>query len=197
MINLIKNKKDYLHYIECDRIALSRNKRTIISCFKSWIIKDEVWKFQRALRKYEYAKNCRKGVLSNFYWVITKLRYNRLSIKLGFAIPPNVFGAGLAIAHSGTIVVNGGAKIGRNCRLNVGVNIGTKAGGDISAPTIGDNVYIGPGAKLFGDIIIADGIAIGANAVVNKSFEDTNITIAGVPARKISDKGSEGLLIIT
>jgi serine O-acetyltransferase len=62
-------------------------------------------------------------------------------------------------------------------------------------PTIGDNVFIGPGAKIFGDIIIASGIAIGANSVVNKSFLETDITIAGVPARKVSNRGSRGLLV--
>ena len=60
---------------------------------------------------------------------------------------------------------------------------------------IGDNVYIGPGAMLFGPIRIADEIAIGANSVVNRSFEEPGITIAGAPARKVSDRGSEGLLI--
>ena len=59
---------------------------------------------------------------------------------------------------------------------------------------LGNNVYIGPGAKIFGDIKIADGIAIGANSVVNKSFTEPNIGIAGVPAQKINDKGSEKLV---
>lgn len=54
---------------------------------------------------------------------------------------------------------------------------------------IGKHVYIGPGAKIFGDIYIADDIAIGANAVVNKSFTTPGITVAGVPAKIISDKG--------
>ena len=63
------------------------------------------------------------------------------------------------------------------------------------APVIGDNVYIGAGAKIFGDIFIADGIAIGANSVVNKSFSEPNVTIAGNPAKIISDKGSKGLLV--
>jgi serine O-acetyltransferase len=107
----------------------------------------------------------------------------------------NVFGPGLSIAHRGTIVINNATKIGANCRLHACVNIGTKAGYDNMAPKIGDNVYIGPGVKIFGNIEIADGIAIGANAVVNRSFIEPNITIAGVPAKKINDKGSEGLLI--
>ena len=56
------------------------------------------------------------------------------------------------------------------------------------SPILGDNVYIGPGAKLFGKITIADNISIGANAVVTKSFEQENISIAGVPAKIISEK---------
>jgi serine O-acetyltransferase len=69
------------------------------------------------------------------------------------------------------------------------VNIGA-SGGRSEAPQIGDNVYIAPGAKIYGDITIADGIAIGANAVVNDSFLEPNVTIAGVPAKKIGDGGS-------
>ncbi len=53
------------------------------------------------------------------------------------------------------------------------------------APQIGDNVYISPGAKLFGDIVIGDNVKIGANAVVNKSFPEGNCTLVGVPARKV------------
>ena len=53
-------------------------------------------------------------------------------------------------------------------------------------------IYIGPGAKLFGKIYIADGCAIGAGSVVNKSFETPNMAIAGVPAREIGVR-KEGL----
>ena len=59
---------------------------------------------------------------------------------------------------------------------------------------IGDNVYIGPD-KTFGSITIADDIAIGANSVVNSSFTQPGITIAGIPAKKVSNKGSERLII--
>ena len=56
--------------------------------------------------------------------------------------------------------------------------------------TIGENVWIGPGVKIFGKINIADGIMIGANSVVNKSFNEHDITIAGVPAKKIKNSGN-------
>jgi serine O-acetyltransferase len=87
--------------------------------------------------------------------------------------------------HRGTIVVNDKARIGDNCRIHVCVNIGEANGG---APTIGNNVYIGPGAKIFGPITIADGVTIGANAVVNKSITTPNISIGGIPARPLIKK---------
>ena len=80
-----------------------------------------------------------------------------------------------------------------------GVNVGTSAGLDVNghfnntnAPTFGNNVYIGPGAKIFGKITIGDNVAIGANAVVNKDVP-SNVTVGGIPARIISNKGSNGL----
>lgn len=117
------------------------------------------------------------------------MKYQVLSILCGYSIPLNCIGKELSIAHRGTIVISSGARIGENCRMHVGVNIGTLPGCGTVAPQIGDNVYIGPGAKLYGRIEIASGIVIGANAVVTKSLTEENICIAGVPARKISDKG--------
>ena len=122
-------------------------------------------------------------------------RFRALSTTLGYAIPPNVFGPGQALAHRGTLIVNSRVRVGENCRIHTDVNIGTQAGFFDKVPKIGNNVYIGPGAKIFGAIEIADNIAIGANAVVTKSFSEPGITIAGVPAIKISDKGSERMVI--
>ena len=87
------------------------------------------------------------------------------------------------------------ASIGENCRIHAGVNIGTAAGTIGQAPKIGNNVYIGPGAKIFGPITLADGVVIGANAVVNRDCLEKNATLVGVPAKVINHKGSEGLLI--
>lgn len=101
-------------------------------------------------------------------------------------IPINTCDVGLSIAHVGPIVINSKAKIGKNCRIYVGVNIGE---GSRRVPTIGDNVFIGPGCKIFNEIMIADGCKIGANTVVNKSFNIENSIVAGIPARllKIDD----------
>lgn len=193
---MIRSKKDYIYYLECDRVALVQSKDSgVVIRIKNWILCNKIWKFQKLLRKAEYVKNCKQGIIGKVCYSIILFRFKRLSLKLGFSIPLNVFGPGLSIAHYGTIVVNGGAKVGRNCRLHTCVNIGTQAGSSNLAPIIGDNVYIGPGAKLFGPIVIGNDIAIGANSVVTKSFEENHITIVGAPARKISDKGSEGFMI--
>ena len=47
-------------------------------------------------------------------------------------------------------------------------------------PLLGDFIFIGPGAKLFGDIKIGNGVRVGANAVVNKSVADGK-TVFGCP----------------
>ena len=58
-------------------------------------------------------------------------------------------------------------------------------------PTIGSRVYIGPGAKIIGNIQIGNNVAIGANAVVTKDVPD-NAVVAGIPARIISMDGADG-----
>jgi serine O-acetyltransferase len=183
---MISSYDDYLEYLEADRIALGREKG-----FKKYLL-DDIWKFQKTLRRLEYLINCGGNRVVRKW---TYLRFRRQSVRLGFSIPVNIFGPGLSIAHYGTIIVNGGARVGANCRLHACTNIGTTAGKSADAPRIGDNVYIGPGAKIFGDIDIGPNTVIGANAVVNKSFPEGNCTLGGIPAKVISRKTSEGLLV--
>lgn len=189
---MIRSYQEYRHYLDADRIALKR-------VFNRFIIHDEIWKFQRLLRKLEYVMNCKRQKHLGWllYYKLLSLRFHRKSVKIGFEIPPNTFGPGLSIAHRGTLVVHPDARIGKNCRIHVDVVIGTRPGPVDKVPTIGDNCYIGPGAKIYGDIVLGDNMAIGANSVVNRSFKDGYQTIAGIPARKISDTGSDEFLIST
>src|ERR1035437_8555062 len=183
---MIKSKKDYHFFLEADRIALNKKKSNFISGVISIFFPDYIWNFQKLLRKLEFAKNCRKSFFNDFNILILQFRFKRLSLKLGFFIPPNVFGPGLAIMHYGTIVVNANSRIGNNCRIHPCTNIGA-SGGSPKAPQIGNNVYIGPGVKIYGDITIANNVAIAANAAVNKSFTEENIMVGGVPAKKIKE----------
>lgn len=182
---MIMSKKEYREYYLCDL------KQTGILNVKFYNrISDPRFKFYRLLRYTEYRFNCKRKLYNKLYNKIVMISFKRLSNKLAWTIPINVFDKGLSIVHVGSIVVSGDAKIGKNCRIHVGVNIGrAPAKGIDGAPIIGDNVYLGPGAKLFGGITVGDNVVVGANAVVNKSFP-SNCTIAGVPAKKISNNTS-------
>lgn len=180
---MITNKKELIEYLEADKIALGKCRK------RPKIVGDEIWRFEILLRKAEYYHNCSQNIFGKFLSYFFQYRLYKLRIKYGFSIPINTFGPGLSIAHIGTIVVNGNAKIGKNCRLQECTTIGATNGSD-KAPILGDNIFIGSGARIIGEITIANDIAIGANALVNKTVEEEGITIAGVPAKKISNNSS-------
>lgn len=90
--------------------------------------------------------------------------------------------------HVGPVLTNLRVRMGENVVIHMNTAFVAQGISD-DVPTIGNDVVIGKGATLLGEICIADGIAIGANALVNKSFDTPNIAIAGVPVKKVSDNG--------
>lgn len=186
---MIQSKKEYKYYLSQDRKALKIPlKLSLIERIKYLLFPNYIWNFEKLLRKTEYLNNVksRDVFFRRIRLIICRAKLRKMQLKLSFSIPINVFGPGLSIAHYGTIVVNNNAKVGANCRIHACVNIGASAGKS-EAPTIGNNVYIGPGAILFGNIQIADNITIGANSTVNKSFEKQNVVIAGTPATIVKE----------
>lgn len=147
------------------------------------------WRFIKLLRKCEFYRY--KFEHSHMpHWkamyYIARTRKNWLGVFIGVEVPECCFDEGLIIHHCGSIVVNGSSVIGKNCQLHGDNCIGNIGRGVLTnCPHIGDNVDIGVGAKVLGGIYIADNIKIGANAVVTKSFEESGITIVGIPAKRI------------
>jgi serine O-acetyltransferase len=81
-----------------------------------------------------------------------------------------------------SIFISGDSKIGRNCVIFQQVTIGSNALPDskrAGAPEIGDNCYIGAGAKVIGKIKIGDNVRIGANAVVYEDVPDNSVVLSG------------------
>ena len=115
------------------------------------------------------------------------------TIRYGIDISRDArIGSGLYIGHFGGIFVNQGVVIGDNCNLSQGVTLGQLNRGDkAGCPTIGNDVYIAPGAKIVGRIFVGDYAAIGANAVVVNDVA-AHTTVGGIPARPLSGNGSEG-----
>lgn len=123
--------------------------------------------------------------LYNLIWLKRSQRRSGLSMPVGLKI-----GKGLFISHSGSIIINSQCVIGENCNIAPMVVIGWgKNKGVEGFPVIGDRVWIGPGAKIFGPITIGNDVAIGANAVVNFNVPE-NSTVVGNPAKIIENKGS-------
>lgn len=123
--------------------------------------------------------------------------YFWVSLITGIYVPiESKIGEGLYIGHWGGIIIHCAVVIGTNCNLSQGVTIGEGGReGKRGVPVIGDRVYIGPGAKVFGNIIIGNDVAIGANAVVNKSIPD-NAVVGGIPATILNYNGSKDFVII-
>jgi serine O-acetyltransferase len=130
-------------------------------------------------------------------WIVAKpvvaLLLRRYTFKFGFDISPDLkIGSGLYIGHFGGVVINQDVVIGDNCNLSHGVTLGQVNRGErAGSPVIGNNVYIGPGAKIIGRIRVGNGAAVGANAVVVDDVPD-GTAVAGVPAKVVSHSGSAG-----
>ena len=93
-------------------------------------------------------------------------RYNQFLTGVDIA-PGAVIGPGLRLSHGTGLVIGGFAKLGGGALLLHGVTIGSPHPGSVEKmPVIGDNVFIGAGAKVIGDITIGDDVFIGVNAIV-------------------------------
>jgi len=89
------------------------------------------------------------------------------------------FSDGLVLMHPIGVVINSKVKAGKNITIESGVVIGDEKG---FSPSLGDNVFIGAGAKIIGNVIVGNNVKIGANAVVVKDIPD-NSTALGIPAK--------------
>lgn len=178
---MITDRKTYREYVKEDLKAYGL---THVGFYNYWWM--DCLRFQLRLRRIEYLHNSAgHNPLKRLWRFVLEVVNHRLATRLGFTIPKNVFGPGLHIVHYGTIVVHPDARVGRNCRLHPSTSIGDYNG----VPRLGDNVYIGPGAKIYGPVTLGNNVAVGANAVVNKSF-GSNVTLGGVPARIVAEKGA-------
>ena len=97
------------------------------------------------------------------------------------------FGPGLVIMHPMGIVINSKVVGGDNITLESGVVIGDEKG---RSPSLGNDIFVGSGAKIIGDLRLGDGVKVGANAVVTRSAGE-GATLLGVPAKPYNKKHRE------
>ena len=180
---MIANKSDLKEYLNSDNqwlIPRSTKDKVIekIGAYPAATFR----KYLKLLRKQEYYINTSNG--NRLKWLLSVFyegRKNRLGMRLGFEIGPNCFGRGLNLYHS-NVVINPAVHAGDNCSLH-GANCIGNNGVTAGVPKLGNNVDVGYGAVIIGEITIADGVKIGANALVNRSVTEPGCTVVGVPAR--------------
>ncbi len=116
----------------------------------------------------------------------------RVKIKWGIQIPLGCeIGEGFYIGHFGGITIAADAKIGKNVNISQLVTIGEAGRGKrAGAPQIGDDVYIGAGAKVIGKIKVGDNVKIGANAVVYKDIPPDAVVVNYPGFKIISYEGN-------
>jgi len=132
-----------------------------------------------AVLLYRFMQCSRRLRLAPFEMVFNKLNAILCNCIIGRGAE---FGPGLVLIHSTGVVINGAVRAGSQVRIEHQVTIGAEKR---LAPVLGDDVYIGAGAKVIGGISIGDGARVGANAVVIRDVPQ-NHTAVGVPARLIA-----------
>lgn len=140
-----------------------------------------------------------KGFRSLFLYRIFNIKFKSVSklqplyyifrwLSFSVEIPYSTqIGEGFLIGHHDGLVINGKSVIGKNVTVQQGVTLGGNMGKvkeNREAPLIGDNVFLGAGAKILGPIKIGDNCIIGANAVVVKDIPKNSVAV-GVPAKVI------------
>ena len=108
--------------------------------------------------------------------------------------PGATIGRRFFIDHGSGVVIGETTEIGDDCLLYQGVTLGgTGHEKGKRHPTLGNNVVVGTGAKVLGNIRIGDNVKIGAGSVVVHAVPD-NSTVVGVPGRVVRVRPEEGHL---
>ena len=119
-------------------------------------------------------------------FLIARIISEKAKRKTGREIHPGAtIGKNLFIDHGMGVVIGETCVIGDNVTLFHGVTLGgTGKEKGKRHPTIGNNVFIGSGAKILGNITIGNNVKIGANSVILESIPD-NVTVVGIPGKII------------
>lgn len=189
---MIANKKELSFYIQADRIMNGYPpKKGVLEVIQNWMNailgagvmgggKHMIINYLESMRNYSYYLH-QKGMMNKIRRFRFGSKFKKLGLKLGFSIGADVFGYGLVIPHYGTIVVGAPNHIGNYAVLHTSTCISAKDS------EIGDGLYLSTGVKITQQVKLGNGIMIGANSVVNKSFDDNQL-IVGTPAKSIGQR---------
>jgi len=117
--------------------------------------------------------------------------FNKINVVFGQCIIGRraEFGPGFVLIHSHGVVINSSVKAGRDIKLEHAVTIGAERQ---ESPLLGDDIFVGAGAKIIGGIRIGSRVKVGANAEVLEDVPD-GVTVAGVPAKVVHARSGAGM----
>lgn len=134
-----------------------------------------IWLF----RFYSLLYRCRIPVLPKILYLLNRILFS-------VALPPSVkVGKNVVFAYQGLgVVVHARAVIGNNVYIGPQVIIGGRSG-EQAVPQIGDDAFLGAGARVLGPVVVAQGAVVAAGAVVLANVAERQ-AVGGVPAKPIN-----------
>lgn len=130
---------------------------------------------------YRLMQWCYKHRLKPFAMILSRLNGFLSGALIGIGAD---FGPGFVIIHTFGTVINSSVIGGHNVFIEHGVTIGAEKG---KSPILANDIFIGAGAKIIGEVNVGSNVKVGANAVVVHDIPD-NSTAVGVPARVLKSK---------
>ena len=181
--------KEFIFLVKSDLHRYAGNSR--LASFVYSIIIEPGFVYSFWMRICTYLES--HPIFKYLFFPLARIILMHYEYKFGISISPRTqIGSGFYICHFGGIIINQSAVIGKNCNISHEVTVGrANRGARKGIPVIGDNVYIGPGAKVIGNIRIGNNVAIGANSVVTKDVPNNGVVV-GIPGKVISFDGSAG-----
>lgn len=179
---IISSLSDLRYYLEADYSRIDHN--AFRGGYLRFLLTNHSIRILFWMRICQYLAS--KGKCFWLLFALALLIYKHQEWKTGIQIPYDTsIGAGAFFPHHGCIIINGNAVIGDNCTIYQGVTIGYSGHWpDGGVPSLGNNVTIYPGAKVFGHITLGDNVTVGANCVVCKDVPNNSVVYAPLGVTK-------------
>lgn len=172
-------QSDYYKYYK----KKASNHEMFLKTFVSPFFKFNFW-----LRLSQYQPT---SFIGKFFSLVIRYFKTRIGRKRCLMISEKMpLGYGLYLAHAFGVIINPKAVIGSNCTISQFTTIGAVTG---NPAHIGDNVYLGPSVCVVEEVRVGSNAVVGAGAVVVRDVPEGR-TVAGVPAKIISDNNSSLLI---